>query len=80
MLRETGAQTLKAVVHCQGSTSFALACAGGLVPEVTDVVSNAVSFHVDVPRLSKLQMQVLLPGCRSASPASTRNGRSGRPR
>jgi predicted alpha/beta hydrolase len=61
VLRETGAQTLKAVVHCQGSTSFALACAGGLVPEVTDVVSNAVSFHVDVPRLSKLQMQVLLP-------------------
>ena len=59
MLRETGRKTLKAVVHCQGSTSFALACAGGLVPEVTDVVSNAVSFHVDVPRLSKLQMQVL---------------------
>jgi predicted alpha/beta hydrolase len=61
VLRETGAQTLKAVVHCQGSTSFALACAGGLVPEVTDVVSNAVSFHIDVPRLSKLQMQLLLP-------------------
>ena len=61
VLRETGAQTLKAIVHCQGSTSFALACAGGLVPEVTDVVSNAVSFHVDVPRLSKLQMQVLMP-------------------
>jgi len=61
VLRETGAQTLKAVVHCQGSTSFALACAGGLVPEVTDVVSNAVSFHVDVPRLSKLQLQVLVP-------------------
>lgn len=61
VLRETGAPTLKAVVHCQGSTSFALACAGGLVPEVTDVVSNAVSFHVDVPRLSKLQMQMLMP-------------------
>ena len=61
VLRETGAPTLKAVVHCQGSTSFALACAGGLVPEVTDVVSNAVSFHVDVPRLSKLQLQVLVP-------------------
>ena len=61
VLRETGAQTLKVVVHCQGSTSFALACAGGLVPEVTDVVSNAVSFHVDVPRLSKLQMQMLVP-------------------
>ena len=32
VLRETGAQTLKAIVHCQGSTSFALACAGGLRP------------------------------------------------
>jgi hypothetical protein len=62
VLRETGASTLKAVVHCQGSTSFALAVAGGLVPEVTDVVSNAVSFHIDVPRLSKLRMQALLPG------------------
>lgn len=61
VLRETGTPTLKAVVHCQGSTSFALACAGGLVPEVTDVVSNAVSFHVDVPRLSKLQMEILMP-------------------
>jgi hypothetical protein len=65
---ETGADTLKAVVHCQGSTSFALACAGGLVPEVTDVVSNAVSFHVDVPALSKLRMQVLLPGMQLGFP------------
>jgi hypothetical protein len=68
VLNETGAQTLKAVVHCQGSTSFALACAGGLVPEVTDVVSNAVSFHVDVPRLSKLRMKLLLPGMRLGFP------------
>jgi hypothetical protein len=66
--RETGADTLKAVVHCQASTSFALACAGGLVPEVTDVVSNAVSFHVDVPRLSKLRMQLLLPGMQLGFP------------
>ena len=77
VLRETGAPTLKAVVHCQGSTSFALACAGGLVPEVTDVVSNAVSFHVDVPRLSRLQLQMLMPllsfgypGLRSAMDAA----------
>jgi hypothetical protein len=68
VLGETGASTLKAVVHCQGSTSFALACAGGLVPEVTDVVSNAVSFHVDVPRLSKLRMKLLLPGMQLGFP------------
>jgi hypothetical protein len=68
VLRETGASTLKAIVHCQGSTSFALACAGGLVPEVTDVVSNAVSFHPQVPRLSKLKMQLLLPGMQLSFP------------
>jgi hypothetical protein len=68
VLRETGASTLKAIVHCQGSTSFALACAGGLVPEVTDVVSNAVSFHPEVPRLSKLKMQLLLPGMQLSFP------------
>jgi hypothetical protein len=68
VLRESAATTLKAVVHCQGSTSFALACAGGLVPEVTDVVSNAVSFHVDVPTLSRLRMRVLLPGMSALFP------------
>ena len=81
VLRETGAQTLKAVVHCQGSTSFALACAGGLVPEVTDVVSNAVSFHVDVPRLSRLQhADAGAAAVARLSRASTRNGRCARPR
>ena len=61
VLRETGAETLKALVHCQGSTSFALAAAGGLVPQVTDLVSTSVSYHVDVPRLSKARMRLLLP-------------------
>jgi hypothetical protein len=41
VLRETDRTTLKAVVHCQGSTSFALALAAGLLPEVTTIVSNA---------------------------------------
>jgi hypothetical protein len=68
VLRETGAETLKAIVHCQGSTSFAFAVAGGLVPEVTDVVSNAVSFHPVVPRASKLKMQLLLRGLRVGFP------------
>jgi hypothetical protein len=68
VLRETGSETLKAIVHCQGSTSFALACAGGLVPEVTDVVSNAVSFHPEVPKLSKLKMALLLPGMQLGFP------------
>ena len=61
VLRETGHTTLSAVVHCQGSTSFALAAAAGLVPEVTDVVSTSVSFHVDVTPASRRRMMVLLP-------------------
>ena len=68
VLRETGARTLKAIVHCQGSTSFAMACAGGLVPEVTDVVSNAVSFHPVVPWQSKLKMEAMLPGAQLGFP------------
>ncbi|WP_240976836.1 alpha/beta hydrolase, partial [Streptomyces telluris] len=43
VLGATGADRLKAVVHCQGSTSFTMAMAAGLLPEVDTVVSNAVS-------------------------------------
>jgi len=65
---ETGAETVKAVVHCQGSTSFSLALAAGLLPEVTDVVSAAVSIHVAVPRRSRLRMRVLVPLMRPGFP------------
>ena len=49
ILEETGAETLKAVIHCQGSTSFMMSAVAGLVPEVTTIVSNAVSLHPEVP-------------------------------
>ncbi len=61
ILRHTGAGELKAVVHCQGSTSFAMALVAGLLPEVTTVVSNAVSLHVDVPPASRRRMVRLVP-------------------
>jgi hypothetical protein len=32
---ETGATQLKAVIHCQGSTSFTMSAMAGLIPEVT---------------------------------------------
>ena len=47
---QTGADSVKAVVHCQGSTSFAMSAAAGLLPEVTTIVSNAVSLHPRHPR------------------------------
>ena len=61
ILSETGYETLKAVVHCQGSTSFMMAAVAGLLPEVTDVVSNAVSLHVSLTPFSKLRLRTLLP-------------------
>ncbi|MDE1148860.1 MAG: hypothetical protein PW843_20020 [Azospirillaceae bacterium] len=61
ILKETGAQSLKAVIHCQGSTSFMMAITAGLLPEYTHVVSNAVSLHPIVPALARLKSQITLP-------------------
>ncbi|MEM9556666.1 MAG: alpha/beta fold hydrolase [Acidobacteriota bacterium] len=47
--RQTGAERLKAIIHCQGSTSFMMSAVAGLVPEVDTIVSNAVSLHPEVP-------------------------------
>lgn len=49
VLEHTGQDRLKAIVHCQGSTSFLMAATAGLLPEVTTIVSNAVSLHPVVP-------------------------------
>lgn len=59
--RQTGWETMKAVVHCQGSCSFTMAALAGLVPEVTTVVSNAVSLHIRVPLRSKIKQYCLVP-------------------
>lgn len=58
-LREiTGAETVKAVVHCQGSTSFMMSIVAGLLPNVDTVVSNAVALHTIVPRLALLKSRL----------------------
>ena len=58
VLAQTGARDLKAIVHCQGSTSFMMAAAAGLVPAVTTIVCNAVSLHPVVPLLSRFKLDV----------------------
>lgn len=58
IVAETGHDRMKAIVHCQGSTSFFMAAVAGLVPEVTTIVSNAVSLHPVVPALSWWKVQV----------------------
>ncbi|MFQ1002336.1 alpha/beta fold hydrolase [Modestobacter sp. SSW1-42] len=57
----TGADTVKAVVHCQGSSSFALSAVAGLLPEVDVIVSNAVSLHPVVPLGARLKLRRLAP-------------------
>jgi hypothetical protein len=68
VLEETGAERLKAVVHCQGSTSLTMAAVSGLLPRVSHVVSNAVSMHVDVTPASLRRLQVLVPLLRPGFP------------
>jgi len=57
----TGARTLKAVVHCQGSTSFMLSAVAGLVPAVATIVSNAVSLHPQVSWISHRKGRYAIP-------------------
>lgn len=51
----TGADTFKAVIHCQGSTSFMMSIVSGLLPEISMVVSNAVALHPVVPKLARFK-------------------------
>ena len=61
VLDETGADELRAVIHCQGSTSFMMASVSGALPELKTIVSNAVSLHPVVARLSQLKLRYLIP-------------------
>jgi hypothetical protein len=45
-----------------------MAALAGLLPRVTDIVSNAVSLHVDLVPASKRRLQVLIPAMKPAMP------------
>ena len=57
VVEETGADRIRAIVHCQGSTSFMLSAVAGLVPQVSTIVSNAVSLHPVVPRAAAIKQR-----------------------
>lgn len=57
----TGYTEIKALIHCQGSTSFMISALKGLVPQVTTVVSNAVSLHPEVSAFSRFKIRYMLP-------------------
>jgi pimeloyl-ACP methyl ester carboxylesterase len=59
VLERTGAKSAKAVIHCQGSTSFMMSVVAGLLPDITTVVSNAVALHPMVPRLAYLKSRYM---------------------
>jgi pimeloyl-ACP methyl ester carboxylesterase len=68
VVAETGADEVKAVIHCQGSTSFMMSAVAGLVPQVTTVIANAVTLHTVIPRLSKFEIGTLTPLVRKLTP------------
>ncbi|SHN30355.1 alpha/beta hydrolase fold [Cyclobacterium lianum] len=57
----TGTKEIKAIIHCQGSTSFMISAVMGLLPEVNLIISNAVSLHPVVPLFSRFKLDVLMP-------------------
>ncbi|HYV93289.1 MAG TPA: hypothetical protein VE978_16055 [Chitinophagales bacterium] len=59
--RVTGAKNIKAIIHCQGSTSFMISAVKGLVPQVSTIVTNAVSMHPVVPNFSDFKLKYVLP-------------------
>ncbi|MBX2808311.1 MAG: hypothetical protein KTR20_06715 [Cellvibrionaceae bacterium] len=61
VVEETGHTAIKAIIHCQGSTSFTMSAVAGLVPQVKTIVSNAVSLHPIVPWVSKLKLLIAVP-------------------
>jgi hypothetical protein len=55
VLERTGAKSAKAVIHCQGSTSFMMSIVAGQLPEISTVVSNAVALHPVVTGLAYMK-------------------------
>lgn len=61
VVKETGWDSVKAIIHCQGSTSFMMSAVAGLVPEVKTIIANAVTLHTIVPATAAIKIRVALP-------------------
>lgn len=68
IVEHTGADTVKALIHCQGSSSLALAAVAGLLPQVDTIVANAMSLHPVVPAWSRFKITQVVPRVASAIP------------
>ncbi len=56
--KRTRSDQVKALIHCQGSTSFMMSATAGLLPQVTTIVSNAVSLHPVVPTAARWKSEL----------------------
>ena len=74
VVKRSGAHRLKVVSHCVGSASVAMAAVGGLLPDVSTVVTNGFSLHPIVPRLSRIKLRALVPLLAPRAGTSRRNG------
>lgn len=80
VVRETGADAIKAIIHCQGSTSFMMSAVAGLLPQVDTIVSNAVSLHPVVTPLARAKLRYVMPiTARLTGYLDPRWGRDGAP-
>jgi pimeloyl-ACP methyl ester carboxylesterase len=61
IVEATGQDRIKALIHCQGSTSFMMSAVAGLVPEVRTIVSNAVALHPHIPAVTRVKFRLALP-------------------
>ena len=68
IVNKTGAATVKAIIHCQGATSFAMSAVAGLVPQVDVIVANAVTLHPVTPRWSRFKLRWASPLVRAITP------------
>jgi pimeloyl-ACP methyl ester carboxylesterase len=68
VVEETGSKEVRAIIHCQGSTSFMMSAAAGLVPQVKTILSNAVSLHPVVPLVGKIKLRVAVPAVARLTP------------
>ena len=68
IVAETGYDKIKAIIHCQGSTSFSMSALAGLVPEVTTIVSNAVSLHPVVSGWARIKLDYAVPVVNALTP------------
>jgi alpha-beta hydrolase superfamily lysophospholipase len=60
IIAETGSETVKAVVHCQGSHAFTMSIAAGLLPKVTRVVANSTAMTPTVRRAAAIKLPIAL--------------------